>query len=173
MKTLLCTLMFASLATAAARADSVSITFSQPNQTTTPGQTLEFFGTITNLTGNTIFLNADDLDLAGQSFTTNDQFFNTVPISLAPSGQSGSSSGLIELFDVTVSNPLLNPFGKYSGVYTLFGGNDGGAGTAQDNLGSANFSVSPVPEPSTIYLLLGAIPATWLPLSRKLRARAT
>ena len=146
MKTLLCTLILATLATAAAKADPVTISFDQPNQTGGTGQTLQFFGTITNNTGATIFLNSDDFTLAGLSFSITDQFFSTVPVSLAP----GASSGDIELFDVTLSDPLLDAFGTYAGDYTLVGGIDG---DAQDVLGSTAFSVTSTPEPSTIGLL--------------------
>ena len=157
MKALLCILIFATLGSAAAKADSLTITLDQANPTASAGDTLQFFGTITNDTDTALFLNNDDLNLGGLSLTTTDQFFNTVPISLAPEGEVGDSSGDIELFDVTVSDPLLDAAGVYSGTYTLFGGADG---NAQDNLGSTSFSVttvSPVPEPSTLYLLLSGI----------------
>ena len=168
MKTLLCTLILATLGTAAAKADTITITFDQPNQTAVAGDTLEFFGTITNNTSSTIYLNLDALNLSGLSFSTNDQFFNTVPISLDPSGQPGDSSGDIELFDVTVSSPLADPAGLYSGTYTLLGGTDS---DGQDVLSTANFSVtttapSTVPEPSSIVLLLSGILTAGVPISR-------
>jgi hypothetical protein len=172
MKNLLFAAMLATLGTAVANASSVTITLNTPNQHVLPGETIDIFGTIVNNSNTTLYLNNDDLNLAGLSFTTTDQFFNTVPISLAPSGQPGSSSGDIELFDVTVSNPLVGGPGTFSGSYTLFGGADGGADTAQDNLGSANFSLAITPEPPSIYLLLGAIAAAWVPVSRKMRERA-
>ena len=46
MKKLLCTLALGMM-TVAAKADSVTITFDEPNQIGSAGQTLEFFGTIT------------------------------------------------------------------------------------------------------------------------------
>jgi hypothetical protein len=173
MKTLLCTLILATLGTAVAKADDITISFDQPNQTVVAGDTVEFFGTITNDTATTIFLNNDDLNLGGLSLTTTDQFFNTVPLSLAPEGQAGDSSGDIELFDVTASNPLLDAAGEYSGTYTLFGGADG---NAQDNLGTTAFSVTtlaPVPEPPAIYLLLTGVLATLVPIWRSARPQAS
>jgi hypothetical protein len=161
MKTLFCTLLLVSLSALAANADTVTITFDQPDQSAGPGDTLEFFGTITNDTGNTVYLNTDDLNLIDVSLTTNDQFFNTVPISLA----AGASSGDIELFDVSVSSPLLDATGTFSGTYTLFGGVDG---DASDNLGQASFSVTTTPEPSSIFVLLGLSGAVVL-ISRKIR----
>jgi len=164
MKTILCALILATLATTAAKADSVTISFDQPNQIGHAGQTLEFFGTITNNTGATIFLNSDTPNLLGLSFSITDQFFSTVPPSLA----AGETSSDIELFDVTLSNPLLDPFATYAGDYTLVGGIDG---DAQDNIGSATFSVTSVPEPSTIGLLFTGF-AGLLPIRSRLRRRA-
>jgi hypothetical protein len=161
MKKLLCTLALGML-TVAAKADSVTITFDQPNQVGPSGQTLEFFGTITNNSGDTIFLNGDSPNMSGSSFSIIDLFFNT-PISLAP----GETSSDVELFDVAVSSPLLDPIGTYLGTYTLLGGADG---DAQDNLGTSTFSVTTVPEPSSIYLLLGGAPVAGAML-RRLRTR--
>lgn len=166
MKKLLYTLILMMLGTAVAKADSVTITLDEATQSSAAGGTLEFFGTITNDTGETVYLNNDDLNLDGLSFTTTDQFFTTVPISL----DAGESSGDIELFDVTVSDPLADAAGTYSGTYTLFGGADG---NAQDSLGSTDFSVTttnPVPEPGSIGLVLSGVAAAWLPISRKLRS---
>jgi hypothetical protein len=176
MKTLLCTLMLATLGAAVAKADGITITFDDPNQIAQPGETLRFFGTITNDTDTTIFLNSDDPDISdpsGVSLTVDDLFLSNVPISLAPEGQAGASSGDIELFDITVSSPFLDPLGSYPGTYSLVGGADGGTDTAQDNLGSASFSVSVTPEPSTFsYLLLGALPVL-VAISRKLRTQTS
>jgi hypothetical protein len=159
MKTLLCALILATLGSVAAKADDVTITFDQPIQAGLPGSTIEFFGTITNNTNATIFLNNDDLNLISPTLGTIDQFFATVPVSLAPNGQLGDSSGNIELFDVTITAP----FDLTPGTYTLFGGADGGA---QDSLGSAGFTVEPVPEPSSIYLVLGGF-STLLPIAKR------
>ena len=101
--------------------------------------------------------------MSGSSFSVIDQFFSTVPISLAP----GETSADIELFDIAVSSPLLDPIGTYTGNYTLLGGTDDGA---QDNLGTSAFSVTTVPEPSSIYLLLGGASVTGAML-RRLRTR--
>lgn len=161
MKTLLCTLILAAFSAAAATASEIYVTFDQPNQIGISGETLRFFGTITNDSDATVYLNSDDLNLSGLGLTTNDLFFSNVPISLDPDTNSGD----IELFDVMVSSPLLDTPATYSGSYDLFGGSDDGAA---DNLASASFSVTTVPEPSTTYLLLGVVSVTLVLISRKL-----
>ena len=158
MKTLFNILILSALATMAASA-GIIVTFDLPSQTGHPGDTLQFFGVISNTGNDTVFLNGDSPNLQGLSLTLNDQFFNTVPFSL----DGGSSSGHIELFDVVVSNPLLDQPAKYLGSYTLLGGatppTDADSGS-QDYLASANFDVTTVrgeaavPEPGS-WLLLG------------------
>jgi hypothetical protein len=149
MKTVLNFLVLSALATAGARAD-IAVTFDDPFQSGGPGATLRFFGVISNSGSDTVFLNADNLNLAGTSFTVADLFFNT-PLSLG----AGMSSPDIELFDVTVNNPLSDPFGLYSGSYVLSGGLDD---QAQDYLASADFGVATVvPEPGSWSLLAIAL----------------
>ena len=160
MKTLLNILILGALATAGAWGGIV-VTFDAPSQTGHPGDTLHFSGVISNTGSDIVFLNGDPLTLAGASFTITDQFFATVPVSL----DGNTSSGDIDLFDVTVSNPLLDPPGKYLGSYGLLGGVDG---DASDNLGSANFDVTTgsgttgTPEPSTGFLLGVALVSSFI-----------
>jgi hypothetical protein len=152
MKTLLNILVLAALAMAGARAGIV-VVFDNPHQTGHPGDLLQFFAVISNTGSDTVFLNQDGLTLAGISFTITDQFFNT-PASL----DGGLSSSDIELFDVMLSNPLLDLPNLYPGTYTLLGGSDDGA---QDLLSTADFDVTTepgrsggTPEPGS-WLLLG------------------
>jgi PEP-CTERM motif len=166
MKIILCALILLTLTTVAAKADTLTIVLDQPDQMAAPGQTLQFFGSITNDSDTTVYLNSDDFTLNGLSFTVNDLFFDTVPFFLAPSGQSGDSSGDIELFDITVSDPLLDGAATYPGIYDLVGGIDG---NASDDLGSASFSVTTVPEPSTLSLLLAGASLVLVPIWRKAR----
>jgi hypothetical protein len=168
MKTLICALILATLGSVAAKADDITIAFDQPNQTGAPGATLQYFGTITNNTNATIFLNADALNLPS-GFALNDLFFSNVPVTLAPNATSAD----IEFFEVTLNDPFLNAITAYSENYGIFGGADG---NAQDFLGSADFSVTPapgtsaVPEPSSIFLMLSGF-STLIPIAKKMRSQ--
>jgi hypothetical protein len=168
MKTLLCTLLLAACGAASAKADIYEV-FQTPAQTAGPGQTLQFLGTIydNDAPGSPAeYFNGDSLNLAGvpSPLATTDNFYTNVPFSLSP----GGNSGLVDLFDVQVSNPAVNGF--YPGTYTLLGGQDGGTGSAQNVLSQTNFSVTVTPEPS-FYWVLGAGIAG-LVIARKLRAKS-
>lgn len=171
MKTLLSILMLAALGAAAAAANPLPITiaFDQPDQIGVAGQTLQFFGTLTNTSADTVFLNSDDLNPTGLSITSNDLFLANLPAFLAPNGQAGDSSGDVELFDLTLSVPLRDAITTFPGTYTIVGGADA---NAQDIVGSANFSVS-TPEPSTAYLLLAAFLAVSIRVLWDTRQRAS
>jgi hypothetical protein len=152
------------------RADIV-LTFDSPDLTGQPGDTLQFFGVINNAGTDTVFFNADDINFSGAaSLNVTDLFFANVPISL----DGGQSSGDIELFDVSLTDPFTDSFGLYPGSYTLTGGVDG---NAQDALASADFSVTAqeatgVPEPSAILLLVVFLSALGLGAALRIR-RAT
>ena len=95
MKTLLCTLILATLGTAAAHAATITITLDQPNQFATPGTTVDFTGTITNNTTGTVFLNSDSFNLGGLSLTLDDSpFFANAPLSLRPAPTPATSRSL-------------------------------------------------------------------------------
>lgn len=166
MKTVLCTFALLLLATTAAKADSVTITFDQPDQTVAAGNTVDFTGTITNDTDSTIYLNSDDINLAGSSLSNNDFFLINAPLTL----DAGASSGDIDLFQISASYPLQDAAGLYPGTYTIFGGADG---DAQDNLGQASFSVTTTaPEPSVTWLLLIGTLMSLVPVWKMSRAQA-
>jgi hypothetical protein len=167
MKKLINLIALTALAVAGAQAD-INITLDHPNQTGGAGQTLSFFGVITNTDANPgdapIFLNSDSLTFTLNSATVADNFFTNVPIKLGP----GASSGDIDLFDVTLAKPETDPLGTYTGSYELIGGADGGNLSGQDNLAQANFSVNATPEPGYFaFLAVGLALMGWLHHRRK------
>jgi hypothetical protein len=149
MRTILLTII--GLATIC-RADTMfTVTFTPDTLSGNPGDVLQFLGTLLNNTTDTVFINSDSFTFGINGAVDDSPFLNNAPISLGPSGSSGPA---FEFFDVTI--PLGQLAGTYDGVFTVLGGPDGGAGTAQDNLGSANFHVdvtNPVPEPGSLLLL--------------------
>jgi hypothetical protein len=140
-----------------AHATPITISLSNPNQTGNIGQTLQFFGVITNNSGAIVNLNTDDLILNVPGVTLTDLFNDNVPFSLDASGP-GASSGLIELFDITLTAGFT---GFNLGTYDLTDG------VSTTPLGSTNFSVAPTPEPSSILLLLTGLSTTAIPTLRR------
>lgn len=160
MKTLTGLLAMMAMGAAGARG-GIIIQFSQPNQTAIPGQTLQFFGNLTNdgSEPGRVYLNGDslNLELSIGSYSFTDLFFSTVPLFL----DAGESSGDVELFEVTLDSFRGDPFGIYLGTYGLLGGSDGGDGSGQDILAQASVSVelvpSDVPEPATLAMLAAGL----------------
>ena len=126
--------------------------------TVTPGQTgATVFGTLTNNSGDIVYINGDSENLAanvGAPGSVNDNlFFLNTPLSLA----NGDTTGLIGLFtfDILPSAPV----GSYTaGTFSVLGG--GGAANQGnfDLVGSGDLSlnVTVTPEPSGLtYMLLG------------------
>ena len=142
----------AALFLAASAQAGVFIAFQNADQTGGAGDLLSFTGTITNQATEEVYLNGFNLNLAGNDFTTDglSNFLDNVPISLA----GGASTSNIALFTVAIASPLTNPTGVFLGSWSLTGGIDG---DAQELLGSASFSVTTVPEPSTLATVVLAI----------------
>jgi hypothetical protein len=152
IKFVLIAFILATLLAGNAQAASITITLDRTTLSGNPGQTVAFFGTIMNTSSDTIYLNDVDFNLAGTGFSSNaqDRFFSNVPLFLNPH----SSSGDIELFDVTLLKPFTDPLGTYAGTYTLTGGLDG---SADEVLALAGFSVAAVPEPSSVLLVFSGL----------------
>jgi hypothetical protein len=129
----------------AAYADTLSIVLTNPVQSTKVGNTLSFSATVTNTTGGDVFLNGDGFNVTAPGLLDDSGFWSNFPFELTP-GQSVSDV----LFTVNIAATA--PYQTYLGSFTILGGADG---SAQDILGSANFEVDAVPEPST-FLLLGS-----------------
>jgi hypothetical protein len=136
-----------------------NITFDSPVQSGSLGDFLQFFGTITNTSGSTVYLNSDNFDLTGFNYGTDvTDYFAITPVSL----DAGASSGDMELFDITIPNPFTDgcvALADCGGSYQILGGADS---NAQNVLGTAYFTIdvqqaSGVPEPSYVVLLSGAL----------------
>jgi hypothetical protein len=139
------------LSSVAAYADTLTFTLTDPNQSVNrfSGGTLTFAATVTAPSSNSgaVFLNSDLFSLAGSFAVNDDGFFNNFPLSLAP---GGTFTG--DLFTVTV--PANTLAGLYAGSFTLLGGPNGGSSNV---LGTANFSINAVPEPSSMILLVTGV----------------
>jgi hypothetical protein len=139
-------LLTVGLSSAAAYADSVNFTLTNPNQyILNSGGALTFDATVSAPTSNgaAVFLNGDSFNVAG-GFTLDDtDFFNNFPLSLDP-----GTSFTGDLFVLTIPPGTVD--GMYTGTFTLLGGANA---AAQNSLGTVDFSVS-VPEPSGLVLLL-------------------
>lgn len=151
-------LLLAAACPNATRADSLDVTLTQADQTVLLGTTtVAFDATISNPSStDTVYLNADGANISSSFLTLDDTpFFNNAPIFL----NAGASSGPFELFDILLAPNT--PVGTYDlNTYSIFGGADGGTGTAFSDLADSNFSITvanpaAMPEPSTL-LLFGA-----------------
>jgi len=108
----------------AAHASDIQLDLSNTLLTGSPGDTLQFFATLTNLSPtDTIFFNS--ISATGVSGDLDFEivpFFLNAPLFLDP----GESSGQFEIFDVAI-DPAATP-GEYPGnTISLLGGTDGGA----------------------------------------------
>lgn len=135
------------VSSAAAYADSVTFTLTNPNgSVSVTGGSEIFQATVTAAPGNIdpIFLNGDSFNITSPLTLDDSDFFNNFPLSLAP-GQTFTG----DLFVITV--PPGTAFGNYLGSFTLEGGSNA---NASDPLGTVDFNVTTTPEPSSILLLL-------------------
>jgi hypothetical protein len=153
-------LLFALLLSQSAHASAVTFTLSQASQTGAAGTTLDFFGTITNNDTSTVYLNGDNFTLPSTALSLDDAPFFSLPSSLGPNGSLNASTGLVELFDITIASNAAP--GTYTGnFFQILGGS---TNTSSDLLGTQEFTitvppVSSTPEPSTIVLLAGGLAA--------------
>jgi hypothetical protein len=153
------------LSSAAAYADTLTFTLTKSAQETlTTGGSVTYDATVfapsTNLAP--IFLNGDSFNITAPVTLNDNDFFNNFPLSLAP---GASFTG--DLFVLTAPPGI--PYGIYLGTFTLEGGANG---NATNTLGTVNFSLAAVPEPSSIVLsLTGTAGLAWAGFRRKLQLR--
>jgi hypothetical protein len=153
----------------AAKAGSYTITFVSTDQSAIAGDMVEFDATIINLDpDNSLYLNGDNVASLDSPLTLDDTAFWNIPYPLSPAGDSGDSyTGA--LFDVTV--PVGTSPGTYTGDFQVLGGSNGGA---DDLLGDEDFTItvegaaSPVPEPSSLLVLLSGMAGVVGTLRRRL-----
>jgi hypothetical protein len=121
-----------------------------------PGQVVSFTGNLTNITSNEVFINSVSytFDISGAGVLDDSPFLLNAPLSLGPLGISPT----FEFF--TVTTPLSQAAGIYSGILTVLGGADD---QSFDVLGDGTFSLqvgvasAGVPEPATVLLLGGGM----------------
>jgi hypothetical protein len=124
-----------------AGAGTLDLTLLDPDPQVVQGTTsVAFDATISNPSSATIYLNGDGYSSVGPLVVDDGPFYANAPISLLP----GQATGPIELFAVTL--PAATPVGSFSGnEFSIFGGADGGTGTAFSDLADVDFSVTVVP----------------------------
>ena len=144
-------LLTAGLSSAAAYADTVTFTLTNPNgflPAPPAGGSVTYNATVSAPASNgaAVFLNGDSFNITAPVTLNDTDFFNNFPFSLAP---GASFTG--DLFVLTM--PPGTPLGAYLGTFTLEGGANG---NASDTLGTVNFSslTASTPEPSGIVLLM-------------------
>lgn len=153
-----------------AHADTLNLSLTTPNQTGSPGDTLVFFGTISNPTATTFFLNGDNLSTnpGPPLFNGNGSAFL---LDSPPSLGAGGSTGNLDLFSVMIGASAA------PGTYILnsFEVLGGSTSSAQDLLATQQFSITvstaPTPEPGTLTLLATGASGWMVRAVRRRRSR--
>src|SRR5450756_514223 len=143
-------LLMIGLSSAAAYADTLTFTLTNPNQgIPVTGGSATYGATVSASSSNSgaVFLNGDSFNITAPVTLDDSDFFSNFPLSLAP---GASFTG--DLFVLTV--PPGTAFGTYLGTFRLLGGANG---NATDTLGTVSFSVITTPEPSSVVLLLTGV----------------
>jgi hypothetical protein len=163
------TIMGFLLAVTAAKADTFSFSVDSSFQYAVAGDTLTFDASATNLDpSSVVYLNSVQFTSLDSPLTADpDPFFLNFPLTLS----SGDSAFDGEMFDITV--PVGTAPGEYYGEVELLGGGDGGTYDMLGTLQPITVDVtagapSPVPEPSTLVLLVAGLAGLGGVLRRRL-----
>jgi hypothetical protein len=129
------------VAATAAKADPtpLSIVLDAPFQSGLTGQTVDFTGTIWNLTGSPVDMPGDSFTLAGGLTGSDAGFLANTPFTL----DALTSTGDVDLFAITIAPGTAA--GIYAGVFDIMDGST--------VVGEVDFDIQVTPEPGTILLL--------------------
>ena len=126
------------LSAPAAKADSYTFIFTNPDQNAVAGDVIELDATIINLDpDNGLYLNSDNVANLDASLTWDDTAFGNIPWPLSPAGGGPGSSYDGAFIDVTV--PLGTAAGTYVGEYQIIGGSNA---IANDLLVDEDFTIT-------------------------------
>ncbi len=151
-----------------ATAASVQIDLDFYTANLSPGDSVTFSGTISNLESSSMYLNGCSVNLTGISITGDCiDFLINAPLSLDPL-QSGIPTFL--MFAISANFPYLDSAGPQNGSFDILGGE----GPSDLNLlGTANFSVDvQTPEPSGALLVVPTGIVLMITFRRKLAVQS-